>query len=209
MSSTKKTFWLGLGVGVALTLLLIQLWGMYFTRTFTNNAQPVLLRPFAPPEPRSDSSEGLAHPWLPETAAHPNDNWRIQDLSGDVVTISSFKGKVLFLNFWSTSCVPCIEEMPGISKLISSLKGEQVQFVAVSDEDNERVTDFLRKYKWEIPIYVGRRPYPSNLDAPGIPATYILNKNGVIVYQHVGALNWDDDGARAFLRKLANTPSEN
>ena len=48
--------------------------------------------------------------------------------------LSDLKGKVVFLNFWRTSCGPCIAEMPGIERLYDSLRGENIFFLKMGKE---------------------------------------------------------------------------
>src|SRR3989442_7817469 len=60
-------------------------------------------------------------------------SWNVRALDGTEVPLESFKGQVVFLNFWATWCMPCRVEMPGIGKLHAALNDE-VTFACVSDE---------------------------------------------------------------------------
>jgi thiol-disulfide isomerase/thioredoxin len=137
-------------------------------------------------------------------------SWKLTALEGTSVTLAQFKGKILFLNFWSTSCVPCIEEMPGIAKLYKSLKDERVAFVAVTGEGRAQVTSFLKENDVGVPIYLSDEEPPKQLPVPGVPTTFIMDGNGTVVFMHAGPLNWDDDSARTYLRNIAaRTPTPN
>jgi len=117
--------------------------------------------------------------------------------------LGAFKGKVVFLDFWATYCGPCLAEFPGISSLAQSMKNESVVFLAVTREKPERVREFLSKNHLAVPIYLADEQLPPDLPVVGIPATYILDRNGKAVYRSVGGANWDDDAARSFLHALA------
>jgi peroxiredoxin len=54
-----------------------------------------------------------------------------------------------------------------------------------------------------VPVYTYADGLPDVLVADGVPATFIIDPQGRIVYKHVGAVEWDNDGSRRFLRSLA------
>ncbi len=107
MSLLNKRFLLGFGVGIALTLVTLNLWAIHFRKTILYAANPWLLEGFlarpksAPSLPKS--SERLRQPWLPGPWGQPHDDWSVRPLTGKPLKLSEFKGKVVFLNFWSTS----------------------------------------------------------------------------------------------------------
>jgi thiol-disulfide isomerase/thioredoxin len=131
-----------------------------------------------------------------------HDDWQIRSLEGKPVQLAAFKGKVIFLNFWATSCGPCVAEIPGIEGLYDSVKNENVAFLAVSQEKPERMHEFLEKNRLTVPIYLAEEKLPPDLPVLAIPVTYILDRNGKAVFRSVGAANWDDDSARSFIRAL-------
>ena len=205
MFADKKHFFLGAILGVAGTMVILEVWGNYLERTTFSDAQPHLLRPLGMESPPSlpKSSEGFPPPRLPETSGKLHDGWRVRSLDGKSVALAAFEGKVVFLNFWSTTCVPCIEEMPGIQRLYGSLLNERVVFMAVTQEDGKQVRSFLKDHKLDIPVYLADKEPPEDMAPNGFPTTFILAKNGAILFTHSGALNWDDEKARAYIRTIA------
>jgi thiol-disulfide isomerase/thioredoxin len=205
MRFLNKSLFLGLGVGIALTLVVLDTWGRRLQQNVVLEASPWLLRPMASyriPE-ISPSSERLPRPWLPGSPSQLHDNWPLRPLGGKPVTLADFRGKVVFLNFWSTSCGPCIAEMPGIERLQESLKGEPVAFLAVALDDEQRVLEFLKKHPTSLPVYLGGEALPADLTPGGFPTTFILNRRGETVAREVGGINWDDERARSYLLALA------
>jgi thiol-disulfide isomerase/thioredoxin len=195
-----------LAAGVVLTLVSLDLWGVRLERSIVSNAQPTLLAPaaaigFLPGQ--SLSSMKLQKPsFLPEISGSAHENWSVRSLDGRSVKMSDMKGTVVFLNFWSTTCAPCIAEMPEIARLAESLKSERVVFMAVTQDDEPQVRQFLKTHAFGIPVFLAGRERPEDLSAMGVPATYILDTGNAIVYGEVGAQDGNGDEARGLLRKL-------
>ncbi len=209
MAMVSKGFFVGLSAGVALAMITMDMWALFLQDKIADSAQPRLLRPFERhgsvglPE----SSEGLPEPWFPETSSHPHESWRVRPLNGGQLTLADLRGNVVFLNFWSTTCAPCIEEMRGIERLHDSLKGERVAFLAVTQEDEKEVRNFLQKHAAGVPVYLANKDVPKDLQFSGLPTTFILDSSGVAVFKHAGALNWGSENARTFIRSLAGLKS--
>jgi thiol-disulfide isomerase/thioredoxin len=204
MAIRKIGFTTGLLAGIALALIVLNLWGKYLDRTISEAAQPRILRPMRPTQEAGfpDSSKNLPAAWLPGFSGQLHDSWRVRSLDGREVSLADFKGTVVFLNFWSTSCEPCIAEMPGIEGLLGSLKNERVTFLAVTQEDESTVREFLKKHRLRIPVYLSSENPHADLLASGIPTTFILDTRGAAMLRQSGAVNWDDDSVRAYIRGL-------
>ena len=92
--------------------------------------------------------------------------------------------------------------MPGIQRLYEQFPQEDVAFLLVSDEPPGVVEDFVREKGWKLPLYVSDDERPSAFDSRGIPATFILDRKGRIVFRHVGSAAWDDESSVLFLTEL-------
>src|SRR5439155_13572410 len=141
--------------------------------------------------------------WVPETSSLSHDTWQLRTPGEQRVRLAHLKGRVVFLNFWSTTCAPCIAELPGIERLRASLKNEPVDFMAVALEHQDRVRQFLSTMPFDLPVYLSDGSLPRNLEPTPFPTTYILNRDGLAVVKEIGAVNWDTEPARAFIRALA------
>ncbi|MBI3404350.1 MAG: TlpA family protein disulfide reductase [Acidobacteria bacterium] len=129
--------------------------------------------------------------------------WQIRSLDGQVQSLDAYKNKVLFVNVWATWCGPCVREMPDIQALYDSLKQDSnVAFLLVSEEEMDDVKKFVAEQKLTAPIYISASKLPDSFESRGIPATFIVDREGNIVHSHVGAANWENDGCRTFLRSL-------
>jgi uncharacterized protein (TIGR03435 family) len=92
-------------------------------------------------------------------------------------------GKVVVLEFWSTTCAPCVEVIPHMNELAEKFKNRPVQFVAVTDEDEAVVQRFLNKTP--IRAWIGLFPggvfgETSAYRVEGIPHTVIIDARGKI-----------------------------
>src|SRR5579872_1675791 len=88
---------------------------------------------------------GLPSPWLPESTGTAHDNWRLRPLNGGKsITLATLKGEPVFLNFWSTTCMPCVGELPTIERLYKSVQTEHVAFLAVTQDHDWQVRNFLK-----------------------------------------------------------------
>jgi thiol-disulfide isomerase/thioredoxin len=129
--------------------------------------------------------------------------WMLMDLDGKQVQAGDFLGKVVFLNHWATWCGPCVAEMPSINALHESLRGSDVAFIIVTREQPGVVKSFVKAKNWSLPIYIALEPLPPVLRTDGIPATFVINRKGEVVFRAVGGEDWNDDEFRAFLKKLS------
>jgi thiol-disulfide isomerase/thioredoxin len=148
-------------------------------------------------------SEHLPEPWLPGLNSAPHEGWQLKSLAGKPASLADFKGKVVFLDVWATYCGPCVNEMKGIKRLADSVRNENVAFLLAARDDEAHVTEFLRKHPIDLPTYLASGGAP-DMPAVAIPATYILDRQGAAVFQHIGAAKWDTDNVRSYLHSLEN-----
>lgn len=126
----------------------------------------------------------------------------LTDLEGNEISLERFKGKTIFLNFWATWCRPCLAEMPDIDLASKILEEENYVFLAASDEDLEKIKEFVTKFDYSFQIvHLERSVFDLNIMA--LPTTMIIDKNGEIIYNEVGARDWASESELDNLRKLA------
>ena len=114
-------------------------------------------------------------------------------LRGGSVKMSSYRGKVVFLNIWTTWCPPCREEMPFMEALYRRLKGREFEMLAVSiDREGEKVVSpFAAKYGLTFTVLLDPDGKIYRLyGLTGIPETFIVDKSGVVIHKIVGPQNW-------------------
>jgi thiol-disulfide isomerase/thioredoxin len=132
-------------------------------------------------------------------------DWPLFDLDDRPVSFSRFKGKPVFLNIWATWCGPCVQEMPSIAELASDqeLQGKGVEFVCVStDDSNAAVRRFLQGKDWSM-TFLRAESIPPVFSTKGIPATFLIGRDGRIAGSEVGSADWHEPHVIEFLAKLA------
>jgi peroxiredoxin len=113
----------------------------------------------------------------------------LKDLNGNDVSLSDFRGKVVFLNFWATWCGPCQMEMPDFNDYSSQLeKGDKAVLLAVNVEEEEAtVKDFIKSNGYTLPVLLDETGKVSaNYIINSIPATYVIKPDGTIYNRFVG-----------------------
>ncbi len=130
----------------------------------------------------------------------------LEDIDGKKRRLSDLRGKVVLVNFWATWCPPCRREMPSIERLSRILKGPDFEVLAVNvGESLDTVFSFTGTLDPvpTFPIVFDRdssvlKAWPVR----GLPATFILDKEGRIAYRAVGGREFDDPVILDQLRKL-------
>ncbi len=126
------------------------------------------------------------------------------DLKGQLVKLSDYRGKVVFLNFWTTWCPTCVIEMPSMEKLYQRLKHKNFAMIAVNlQEPAERVEKFFNKNNLTFTSLLDTKgEISARFSIRSIPTTFILDKEGRIICKAEGPREWDSKKAIALLEHL-------
>ncbi len=108
------------------------------------------------------------------------------------ISFSRLRGKVVIINYWATWCPPCVAEMPSFQELYEAYKNnDEVVFLFLTDDNIQKVSDFLRKHQYSLPVYSDNGTAFSNLNPQSIPTTYIANRKGEIKVKKTGSVQWN------------------
>ncbi|MCO6498489.1 MAG: TlpA family protein disulfide reductase [Chitinophagaceae bacterium] len=123
---------------------------------------------------------------------------------GSDLRLNSLRGKVVFINFWATWCLPCKVEMPYIDKLMKSFVGDsRIVFLTVDVEnDFPSSVAYMKKKNFGLPVYAIKSGLPQGFLPNAIPVTVILKKNGDIATMEVGAVNYSKPVVKKALEQL-------
>ena len=112
----------------------------------------------------------------------------VSDLSGNVISTATLRGKVVLLNFWATWCPPCREEIPEMVELSNRFKDKlQVIGISMDDVPSREVQEFAKDVGITYPIVMGS----SGMDAeyggvPALPTSFVISPEGRVVQKHAG-----------------------
>jgi peroxiredoxin len=120
-------------------------------------------------------------------------DFKLKDLDGKEVSLSDFKGKKVFLNFWASWCPPCKEEMPDIEKLYEETKDSDLVILAVNLGETKNTTkSFIDNNKYNFQVLLDSDQSVANqYNITKIPTSYFIDKEGNIVSTVSGGLTID------------------
>jgi thiol-disulfide isomerase/thioredoxin len=112
---------------------------------------------FAPPSGDTREVKELSRWTAPkikkQLAGHAAPELTVHDLNGNLVSLESFKGKTVLLDFWTTWCPPCRADAPSLAKLYRKYGGKSLAIISISvSEDREIVEKYLRGHPREFPV---------------------------------------------------------
>jgi peroxiredoxin len=125
----------------------------------------------------------------PGPSAKSAPSFTLQDLKGNQISLSDFKGKVVVLDFWATWCPPCVKEIPHFIELYKQYKDQGFAMVGISvdREGISVVKSFTRKYQINYPILMTDGQVQKAYGGiPSIPTTFVIDSAGNIRRKYVG-----------------------
>lgn len=130
-----------------------------------------------------------------------------QNAAGQALTLDHFRGRVVLVNLWATWCTPCRKEMPTLDQLQARLGGRAFQVVAIS-QDRLGLPAVNQFYQTVGVQHLQRYTDVNgrNLDtweAPGIPFSMLIDRQGQAIGFAVGARDWDSQAMLAQIKRVA------
>ena len=116
----------------------------------------------------------------------------LTDLSGETLSPSSYKGKVVLINFWAAWCTPCRAEIPQFVMLQDKYRSRGFQAVGISLDDPEgALRDFCRESGVNYPIVKGNQKIAEAFGGVlGLPTTFLIGRDGLIRAKYQGATDF-------------------
>lgn len=148
---------------------------------------------------------GLAHaePLLPWTGG-ATPALVARTLDGREWNLADYRGRTVVVNFWATWCVPCVVEMPSLSRLRERLARHGVEVLAVNFQENvARIEAFMKQHNLTLRVVRDhdgtlRRAWQVNV----FPTTFVVGSDQRVALRAVGEVDWDDPQVESRLRAL-------
>ncbi len=133
-------------------------------------------------------------------------DFALPTLDGQTVRLSDFRGeKAVFLNFWATWCSPCRLEMPTMEKVYQAYKSRGLEILAVSLDGGPKsdVQDFMQELRLNFPALLDPDMEVLRLYRMfSLPATFLIDKEGIIRHRELGYRDWTDPESRKLLEEI-------
>ena len=148
-----------------------------------------------------------AHQLRPWTRAAPP--LALNDLDGKPWQLSALQGRAVMLNFWATWCEPCREEMPSLQALAQRHEGDSLLVLMVNYRESEPgIRRFLERTPLALPVLLDSDGSAARAWTPRVfPTTVLIDRSGRPRHQVVGAVDWNGDEARQWVRELLAPPA--
>ncbi|MFZ3089207.1 MAG: TlpA disulfide reductase family protein [Nitrospirota bacterium] len=136
---------------------------------------------------KKEDESGLPGP----NKGNPAPSFTLKDINDNDVSLSSYKGKVIIVNFWATWCKPCQEEMDDLESAYKKNNDKGLVILGVDvREEKKDVLNFLKKYKVSYPILMDfDGKVVKDYQVMGVPTSYFIDRDGIIRERIFGGMN--------------------
>jgi peroxiredoxin len=134
----------------------------------------------------------------------PAPDFTLADTEGRLHRLSDYRGKTVIINFWTTWCPPCREEIPSMNRAWHALAGDDVVMLAINmGEDEDTIFVFTADYPADFPLLLDRDgEVIARWPVKGLPTTFVIAPDGAIAYRAIGGRAWDEAGLLELIRGL-------
>jgi len=123
----------------------------------------------------------------------PAPEFTLHDLNGHKVSLLTYRGKVVILNFWSTTCGPCVAEIPSLVHLQQELKKQGLVVLGIAlDADEKPVREMVKKLGIEYTNLIdsNKDVYFDSYGLFGQPVSVIVDRDGIVRDRIIGGVEW-------------------
>ncbi len=125
---------------------------------------------------------GVTAPLPDLSGTEPAPDITLPTPDGEMISLSDYRGQVVFLNFWGTYCPPCVAELPDIQKVYEELESEDFVVIGLNVEEKpEKVKAFVEENGLTFPIIISPDATVNPLyQLKRMPTTWFIDRNGIL-----------------------------
>ena len=123
------------------------------------------------------------------------------DMNGDTITLSSFTGKRVLVNYWATWCIPCRKEFPSLLKAEHMLRDENYVFLFPTTDEFELIREFKAKQGYDL-RFLKMNSSLASMNILVLPTTEIYGTDGKLFRRISGAMEWDKEQVVKMLKDV-------
>ena len=127
-----------------------------------------------------EKEEEDVHPFISKWTNKQLPALQLTDITGNTISSEDFEGKYVHINFWSTTCKPCIEEFPELDQLKAKYGDEDVIYLAIAPEVDTKVAKVLAKHPVNYRVVANAEALLDRLGVDGYPKNLFIDKDGTI-----------------------------
>jgi len=146
--------------------------------------------------------------WLAKPA--PSMTSVITDAKGGEMTLADFKGTPILVNFWTTWCAPCVDELPALDRAAKMLAADNIKIVVISIDRGgvAKAGPVLEEYGVATPFaaYDPKARLSREMGVVGLPTSFVLSADQQTSWEFVGPYEWDEP---AMIERIQSLPLSN
>ncbi len=129
-------------------------------------------------------------------------DFTLQDLAGQTVSLSSLRGKVVYIDFWATWCGPCRAALPGLQDLADKLKDQGLEVLTIDQgESFDQVRSFVERKNYSFRVLLDPGGAVGNVyGIRGIPTSVLVDRNGIVQSISIGDVSTEEELKKRFDR---------
>lgn len=153
----------------------------------------------APATPTADSDS--------DSAGQAAPNFSLDTINGEQVNLADYKGKVVLIDFWSTTCKPCLQEMPELVEIYKARKSKGFEVLAIATDPPETVANVrpvAKNHGMIFPVLLDEESEVMDLYNPKgtLPFTLVVNRAGNIVLKRASYTPGDVASAKKLVEAI-------
>ena len=119
-------------------------------------------------------------------------SFNLTDMDGNTWKSEELSGSVVVFNFWFSACPPCKKEIPELNRLVKEYENENVVFIGVSLDSEDRVEEFTYMHTFNYKLIPNGDGFIDENHVSSFPTQFIIDKDGTLVKRIIGGVTYEE-----------------